>query len=656
MATFTDDFNRADEAPLNSPYTSVVGAGLILSTNSVKSVDGGSYYIDALIGEDYDDDQYAEVELGTLGIFDSAGVGVRFDASGSGYAVRFEPAGPDVYLDSFSSGVQSELTVLENVTFSTGDTIGLGVVGNVLTIYRNGGAVGTFTDTSSNHTSGVPALSYRRNNNGSTTIDNFSADGLVEARSIVNVDTDNTVVDGQQDVPFTVADFAGDITGASLRVGTDTLALTGLVGTGTSYTVNMPDLSTFADATAGLPLTSASHQVQLEVTDGTDTATIDIDYLPKTGWAVQEITGGVSVKGSVFEGRTGGAPANTSQVYYPTASNTSISATGVITTDVTGDSINGVIYYVTAKEWETFAASFAEATDTTTPVLTVVPSTTVYNLTVGDSFTPPVVSVADTDVNGDPVTATVTPTIVDSRNGQGVGTVTYTYNYTDGTNPATPIVVTANYAAVVVVPTVITVSGQSVTTIAFNGTLPVFTTSTNDGSTVTVGGDTPVNNVAGTYVVTFDAPNAVEVTRTVIVEAEVIVTPPTNAALMREIARAEFILDGETRYTRYSGRANQASFKFTCATASTNINFTSSGHFDFGNNSVSKVEIIAGESSISSEAGAILIENENLYAELGLLTGIGNPALRVVVFIEGHDKGVVMCGPNLRSSPIIIMQ
>jgi hypothetical protein len=309
MATFTDNFNRADETPLGSPYTSVVGAGLILSSNSVKSVDGGSYYIDALIGEDYDDDQYAEVELGTLGIFDSAGVGVRFNSGGSGYAVRFEPAGPDLYLDSFSSASQSELTVLENVTYLTGDTIGLGVVGNVLTIYRNGISVGTFTDASSNHTSGVPALSYRRNNNGSTTIDNFSAEGLITEQQT------------QPEEP-----------------------------TEETYSFDLPDVTSITEPTLGLPFSSAAYQNQIEVTDGTDTASINITRNPKSGYTVVETVSAVDTVGSIFETRVGGAPADGSQIYYPTADSTTITASGIITTDSTG--FVAFVWDVTSKEWD----------------------------------------------------------------------------------------------------------------------------------------------------------------------------------------------------------------------------------------------------------------------------------------------------------------
>jgi hypothetical protein len=199
-----------------------------------------------------------------------------------------------------------------------------------------------------------------------------------------------------------------------------------------------------------LPLTSASNQVQLEVTNGISVATIDIDYLPKAGWGVQEITDGVIIKGSAFEDRVGGAPSNTSQIYYPTADDTDFSSTGIFTSNSLDSTIEGRIYDATAKEWEVLTVNTPApaSTDNTIPVLTAVPATTTHNLTVGDSFTPPVVTVADTDANGDAVTATVTPTIADSRNGQGVGAVTYTYNYTDGTNQATPIVVTVNYAAV----------------------------------------------------------------------------------------------------------------------------------------------------------------------------------------------------------------
>jgi hypothetical protein len=101
-----------------------------------------------------------------------------------------------------------------------------------------------------------------------------------------------------------------------------------------------------------------------------------------------------------------------------------------------------------------------------------------------------------------------------------------------------PIVpTTLNVTAADVTAPIITVSGNATTTIPFNGTAPTFTSSTDDGSAVVVGGDTVNTGVAGTYVITFNSTDAsgnvaTQVTRTVIVQAEVVSnTAPTIAAI-----------------------------------------------------------------------------------------------------------------------------
>jgi hypothetical protein len=78
---------------------------------------------------------------------------------------------------------------------------------------------------------------------------------------------------------------------------------------------------------------------------------------------------------------------------------------------------------------------------------------------------------------------------------------------------------------------VITVSGSPTTTIAFGATLPVFTSSTDDGSAVVVNDGGLVNNVAASYAVTFNSTDlagniATEVVRTVVVQAEFDITAP----------------------------------------------------------------------------------------------------------------------------------
>jgi hypothetical protein len=170
------------------------------------------------------------------------------------------------------------------------------------------------------------------------------------AQSITSVDGDNTVTDGQQTVPVVVTGFTGDVTSASLRVGANTIPLTGLAGTGDNYTVNFPDVAAFTVDTAGLPFSSGAYQNEVVVTDGTDTAAINITREPKAGYTVVETISATAVKGSIFESRVGGAPFDGSQIYYSTAGNTTISATGIITTDLT--TLTAHVWDVTSGNWE----------------------------------------------------------------------------------------------------------------------------------------------------------------------------------------------------------------------------------------------------------------------------------------------------------------
>lgn len=193
--------------------------------------------------------------------------------------------------------------------------------------------------------------------------------------SITDVDTDNTVVDGQQNVPFTVAGFAGDITAVSLRVGADTIPLTGLTGTGTSYTFDLNDVTTYTDVTAGLPLSSGTYQNEIVATDGTDVAAINITREPKVGYAVTETAGAVATQGSIFETRVGGAPADGSQIYYPTADATSIDATGIITTDSTG--FVAFVWDVTSGDWDVVTFDAGDGVGYIKPIVTSIESSIV---------------------------------------------------------------------------------------------------------------------------------------------------------------------------------------------------------------------------------------------------------------------------------------
>jgi len=112
------------------------------------------------------------------------------------------------------------------------------------------------------------------------------------------------------------------------------------------------DVTAITTPTVGNPFTSASHSITADFTDGTDSASLAVTYNPKAGYAVQEITSAVKTTGSVFENFVGTIP-DTSQVMYPTANNTSVDATGILTTDATS---NFYMHYwdATSGEWDRF--------------------------------------------------------------------------------------------------------------------------------------------------------------------------------------------------------------------------------------------------------------------------------------------------------------
>ena len=242
------------------------------------------------------------------------------------------------------------------------------------------------------------------------------------------------------------------------------------------------------------------------------------------------------------------------------------------------------------------------------------------------------------------------------------GTYTLTFNSTDAAgNVATQVTRVVIVQEEVIADTtapVITVSGLASTTIDFGGAIPTFTSVTDDGSTVIVGGQAVNNNLAGTYVITFNSTDAAgnaatQVNRVVIVEEEVTSTPGQTQLA---ISRATFILDGDGRYERFAGRSNETTFNFMLEVASDDISVTADGYFDFSNNYIDKVELIVGGSIISTVTDAVVFNGKNLFAELGGLEGLGQPPLVIVVYVTGDAKGVVIAGPNLRSSPIISMQ
>lgn len=164
--------------------------------------------------------------------------------------------------------------------------------------------------------------------------------------SLDDVGVSDTITDGAIGTQFNVSGFGSDITSFKVLEGANETAGTNLSGSGTAYTIDLPDVTQYTSNTVGAPLTSAAHSITAEVGDGTDTATLAVTYATKAGWALVDIASALADDSSVFDQVYG----DDSQCYYDTSNNTTIAANGVFTTD--GSSIDLAIWDISDSTWK----------------------------------------------------------------------------------------------------------------------------------------------------------------------------------------------------------------------------------------------------------------------------------------------------------------
>jgi len=181
--------------------------------------------------------------------------------------------------------------------------------------------------------------------------------------TIINLDDVNTneiTTDAETGVTFTISDNVQDATAFKLKTTTGGFEITALnlSGTGSNYTVDMPDVAAFGIDTAGIPFSSSNWSIEYEATADARTATLAGTHNPKTGWATVDVLNGSIAKGSIFEDRPEGSPADSSQIYYDTANNTTINPQGIFSTDA--NTINGQLWNIDTGEWEPWNVSIVE--------------------------------------------------------------------------------------------------------------------------------------------------------------------------------------------------------------------------------------------------------------------------------------------------------
>jgi hypothetical protein len=192
MTTISDSFNRANETPLASGWTTGTSDVAFNLTGNVAVPSDASVNDDCSIytGATWGNDQSSKAKLtctGTAG--GSAGVGLclRHAAAAKTY-YRFaldHAASNNMCIDRFVAGAHAIL-VTWTQTFTDGDTFEYTVTGpqtaSVLTVYRNGTQVQQFTDNST-IASGTPGLSFSTSETAATVDDWVGTDqfGVVAA-------------------------------------------------------------------------------------------------------------------------------------------------------------------------------------------------------------------------------------------------------------------------------------------------------------------------------------------------------------------------------------------------------------------------------------------------------------------------------------------
>lgn len=185
MASFSDDFNRADGA-LGSNWVSTTGhSNCVIFSNAVRSDTAGPRSLNAVATATatFTADHEAQVTFTALGGSDFGGVGVRIDATaGTGYIIRCDggnASGRRIHRINQNTITQIGLV---NVPLVANDVVRLRASGTTISVYVNNVLIDSVTDTT--YTTGQPGIFYDYQNNRVTRLDNYSATDLTSGTTI----------------------------------------------------------------------------------------------------------------------------------------------------------------------------------------------------------------------------------------------------------------------------------------------------------------------------------------------------------------------------------------------------------------------------------------------------------------------------------------
>lgn len=173
----SDNFDRANENPIASPWVSSGQVSMQIVTNVAVSVnaaqDGAAYYTLS-----WPNNQYSQATINTTataGGGTGCGLSFRQTNSSNGYRVVIDDAGSNnVELGKFVSGSFSSIWVRTSA-FTTGDTFRAEISGTTIKVFVAGVQVGADT-TDSSLSSGNVGIAY--SSNETCSIDNWSGGSL----------------------------------------------------------------------------------------------------------------------------------------------------------------------------------------------------------------------------------------------------------------------------------------------------------------------------------------------------------------------------------------------------------------------------------------------------------------------------------------------
>ena len=174
MTTASDNFNRANETPIASPWVASIGSGANLTTNALVSTTAAeklSYYSGT-----WGNDQETSAIFGNLSQGNNySELVLRFDSGGNGFSVYTDGTAGATHTEfaSYSAGVATVLGVIATAIVN-GDTARFTISGQspniILTAYKNGTQIGQITGQTGKNSGNPGGGGF-----GPATVDDWSA-------------------------------------------------------------------------------------------------------------------------------------------------------------------------------------------------------------------------------------------------------------------------------------------------------------------------------------------------------------------------------------------------------------------------------------------------------------------------------------------------